>query len=243
MQPQTMQDDGFQQMTGAIPVEHLGANARGRFITKTYLHLLGAVMAFVGLEVYYFQSGIASNILQVIGSTGPLVLFGAFILVSYLATHVAHRVRSKPLQYLALAGFVVFWSLIFVPLLAYAQAYAAKYETNVIANAAGTTIIGFLGLTMIVFGTRKDFSFLRGIVFWGMFALIGVAVSSFFIGFELGTIFFAFGIALAGAAVLYDTSNVLHHYPEDRYVAASLNLFASIAMMFWYVLRIFMGRE
>jgi FtsH-binding integral membrane protein len=47
-------------------------------------------------------------------------------------------------------------------------------------------------------------------------------------------------IALAGGSVLYDTSNVLHHYPEDRYVAASLELFASIALMFWYVLRLFM---
>ena len=50
-------------------------------------------------------------------------------------------------------------------------------------------------------------------------------------------------VGLAGAAILYDTSNVLHHYPEDRYVAASLQLFASVAMMFWYVLRIFMSRE
>jgi FtsH-binding integral membrane protein len=50
-------------------------------------------------------------------------------------------------------------------------------------------------------------------------------------------------IGFAGAAVLYDTSNILHHYPEDRYVAASLQRFASIALMFWYVLRLFMSRD
>jgi FtsH-binding integral membrane protein len=50
-------------------------------------------------------------------------------------------------------------------------------------------------------------------------------------------------IAFAGAAVLYDTSNILHHYPQDKYVAASLELFASIALMFWYVLQLFMNRE
>ena len=43
--------------------------------------------------------------------------------------------------------------------------------------------------------------------------------------------------------ILYDTSNVLHHYPEDRYVAGALQLFASVALMFWYVLRIFMSRD
>ena len=50
-------------------------------------------------------------------------------------------------------------------------------------------------------------------------------------------------IGFAGAAVLYDTSNIMHHYPQDRYVAASMALFASIALMFWYILRLFMGRD
>ncbi len=243
MQPQSMQDDGFTQMTGAVPVEHLGADVRGRFIFKTYAHLLGAIMLFTGLEVVYFKTNLAGNILQSVSSMGALLFLGAFILVSYAASHIAHRVRSKPLQYAALIGFVVFESLFFVPLLWFAQDYALKNNTNVIANAAGTTIIGFLGLTMIVFGTRKDFSFLRGIVMWGVFVAIGVILASFFMGFELGTVFFAAMIALAGAAILYDTSNVLHHYPEDRYVAASLELFAGIAMMFWYILRLFISRD
>jgi FtsH-binding integral membrane protein len=48
-------------------------------------------------------------------------------------------------------------------------------------------------------------------------------------------------VALAGGAILFDTSNVLHRYPTDRHVAAALALFASVALMFWYVLRIFMA--
>ena len=47
---------------------------------------------------------------------------------------------------------------------------------------------------------------------------------------------------LGGAAILYDTSNVIHHYPEDRYVGAALQLFASVALLFWYVLQIFLAR-
>jgi len=62
-------------------------------------------------------------------------------------------------------------------------------------------------------------------------------------GFHLGTWFSVAMVGFAGAAILYDTSNVLHHYPEDRYVAASLELFASVALMFWYVLRLFMARD
>jgi FtsH-binding integral membrane protein len=62
-------------------------------------------------------------------------------------------------------------------------------------------------------------------------------------GFALGTYFSVAMVGIAGAAILYDTSNVLHHYPEDRYVAASLELFASVALMLWYILRIFMSRR
>ena len=91
--------------------------------------------------------------------------------------------------------------------------------------------------------TRKDFSFLRSMLVWGgMLALIGI-FGSFIFGYHMGTWFSLAMIGLAGAAVLYDTSNILYHYPRDRYVAASLELFASIALMFWYVLRLFMSRD
>ena len=95
----------------------------------------------------------------------------------------------------------------------------------------------------VAFITRKDFSFLRGILFWvGMLALVAI-IGGVLFGFVLGTWFSVAMIGFAGAAVLYDTSNILHHYPEDRHVAASLALFASIALMFWYVLRLFSSRD
>ena len=45
----------------------------------------------------------------------------------------------------------------------------------------------------------------------------------------------------AGASVLYTTSNVLHEYRIGQHVAASLALFASVALLFWYILRILMS--
>ena len=75
-----------------------------------------------------------------------------------------------------------------------------------------------------------------------MGAIVAI-VASLFTGFDLGTWFSVGMIGLAGAAILYDTSNVLHHYPEDRYVSASLSLFSSVAVLFWYVLRFFMASD
>jgi FtsH-binding integral membrane protein len=48
-------------------------------------------------------------------------------------------------------------------------------------------------------------------------------------------------VLFAGAAILYSTSNVFLHYRTDQYVAASLSLFASIALLFWYILRILLS--
>jgi FtsH-binding integral membrane protein len=91
--------------------------------------------------------------------------------------------------------------------------------------------------------TRKDFSFLGGLLRWGFIVALILIVASVLFGFHLGTFFSVAMIALAGGAILYDTSNVLHHYPEDRHVAAALELFASVALMFWYVLQLIMSRR
>ncbi len=91
--------------------------------------------------------------------------------------------------------------------------------------------------------TRKDFSFLRGVLMWGGVVAMLAIVGGILFGFELGTWFSVAMIGFAGAAILYDTSNVLHHFPEDRYVGAALQLFASVALMFWYVLRLFMSSD
>lgn len=221
------------------PVAMASAEARSTFIWRTYGHVALAILGFAGIESYLFSSGLAERIAVAMFGFNWLLILGAFMLVGMGASHVAHRVDSKPLQYAALAAFVVAQAIIFVPLLYLAMATAPA----VIESAAGVTLLGVAGLTAVVFVTKKDFSFLRGIMIWGgVLALVAIASAVLF-GFELGTWFSVAMIGFAGGAVLYDTSNVLHHFPEDRYVAAALQLFASIALMFWYVLRLFMSRD
>ena len=76
------------------------------------------------------------------------------------------------------------------------------------------------------------FLFLAPILSIGTCLAVGFVLCSYFIGFNVGN-WFAFAmVALASAFILYDTSNVLHHYRTDQYVAASLSLFASVASCF-----------
>jgi FtsH-binding integral membrane protein len=228
----------YEQSYQPTPVAAMDADVRGAFITKTYLHLFGAIGAFTLIEVFLFQSGLADRIAGVLMGGSWLIVLGGFLLVSWLATRAAFTARGLAAQYGALAGFILAESIIFVPLLVMANARAE----GLIGSAAGITLIGFGVLTGIVFYTRKDFSFMRGILIWAGFIALGAIVGAVIFNFNLGAWFSVAMIALAGGAILHDTSNVLYHYPEDRYVGAALQLFASVAMMFWYVLRLFMRR-
>jgi FtsH-binding integral membrane protein len=226
--------------TQRAPVAALDTDVRAQFVLRTYIHLFGAILVFAGIEWVLFMTGLAATIAEAMLSASWLLVLGGFLVVGWLASRTAHRAESMPAQYAALIGYVVAEAIIFVPLLFVAATYVGP---DVINKAAWVTLLGFAGLTAVVFMTRKDFSFLGGLLRWGgIMALVLIVVGVLF-GFELGTWFSVGMIALAGGAILYDTSNVLHHYPEDRYVAASLELFASVALMFWYVLRLFMSRD
>ena len=209
---------------------------RATFILRTYLHLASAVVGLVAVLYGLFSLGFAEPIAQAMLSISWLVPLGGFILVSWLASRAAHQAQALQTQYLALAAFIVAQALILVPLLVMAQQVAP----GTIESAASVTLLGFGGLTFIAFYTRKDFSFLRSLLIWGGVGALVLIVGGALFGYQLGTFFSVGMIVFAGAAILYDTSNVLHHYPKDRYVAASLELFASLGLLFWYVLSLFM---
>jgi uncharacterized protein len=216
-------------------------DSRARFIMRTYNHLFGALALFTLIEVFLFKTGLADSIaMSLLGTSyGWLLVMGGFMLVGWLASSTAANSRSLPAQYAALAGYVVAEAIIFVPLLYVAE----RYAPSTIRSAAAVSLLGFGGLTAIVFVTRKDFSFLRGVLMWAGIAALLLIVASVIFGFQLGTFFSVAMIGFAGAAILYDTSNVLRSFPEDRYVAAALQLFASVALLFWYVLRLFMSQR
>jgi FtsH-binding integral membrane protein len=124
-----------------------------------------------------------------------------------------------------------------IPLLCMAQ--LATGDASLIISAATATGGLFAMLTLAVFITRKDFSFLRSILIFGVLAAMGFIATAILFGFSLGPIFCYAMIALFCGYILHDTSNVLHHYRIGQHVAAALALFASVIMLFWYILRLY----
>ena len=222
----------------AAPVE------RAAFIRKTYILLAAAILAFIAVEAALFASGAAQMIASLIftgGSIGWLAVLGGFMLISWLSNRWAVSETSTAVQYAGLGVFVIAEAIIFVPLL-YVAAYASGDPTVIIK--AGIVSLGlFAGLTLTVFVTRTDFSWLAPILGIGGFAALGFIIASVLFGFTLGNVFAFIMVAFAGTAILYNTSQVLQRFNTKQHVAAALTLFASVALLFWYILRIFSSRR
>ena len=214
-------------------------NDRSQFINRTYMHLLGAILLFAGVEYWIFSTPYAEQMAIFMLEKSWMAVLGAFIVVSWIASHVAHSVESKGAQYAALAGFVIAEAIIFIPMFYIAMMVGPE----IIEYAVGITLLAFVALTAVAMISGRDFSFLRSFLMWGGLIALGTIFLGLAIGFHLGTYFSMAMIGLAGASILYDTSKILRDYPDDRYIAASLQLFASIALMLWYVLRLFLSRR
>jgi FtsH-binding integral membrane protein len=230
-----------------------GVSQRTRFIRLTYLHLFCAILAFAGL-LYLLMT----NDFLVEKVSYPFVEFAlggrwnwgvvlaAFMVVSFVADYWASHATSRGMQYLGLGFYVIAEAIIFVPLLAIVQAKTADIvargggDPNIIRDSAYVTLGIFTALTLSVFITKKDFSFLRSGLLMASGAAVMLIVLSLVFGFNLGIVFSVGMVLLAAAYILYQTSQVLAHYNPQQYVAASLALFSSVALMFWYVIRIFM---
>ena len=223
----------------AWSVAQSSAEQRADFIQKTYQHLALAILAFVGIEALLLNTPGIENLVQTMmgGRYSWLIVLGVFMVVSHFATSWAQSSTSLATQYFGLGLYVVAQAIIFVPIMYIASLYAP----DVIPKAGVTTLAVFGGLTAFVFMTKANFSFLGGILAVVSWAALGAIGISIVFGFNLGTWFSAAMVVFAGGAIVYQTSNIVHEYRPGQHVAAALALFASVALLFWYILRIFMG--
>lgn len=229
-------------MFGSTAIE-APAEARLTFIRKTYTHLAAAIYALVALEFIYFQVLPLDQWVPSLFSFrwGWMLLFLAYVVVSNVADSWARSDASVGKQYTGLFTYTFAFSVILCPLLWIANQFTTEIggsQFSPITVAAVGTLAIFGVLTATVFLTRQDFSFLGPILGIASMVLLGVVALAMFGWLNLGTGAFLVFVAFAGAAILYDTSNVLHHYRTDQYVAAALRLFASLGLLFWYVLQI-----
>lgn len=228
-----------QQVPNIEVVSQLSEQSRVAFYKKTYSHLAGAVLLFILVETLFFQiPAIVNFALSLTGGISWLLLLGGFMLVTNYAERLAIKSDDKQMHYAGLVLYVVAEAFIFIPLIFIAMVVAEGGAFNILYQAAILTVSLFTALSAIVFMTKKDFSFLKSALTIGFFIALGLIVAGTLFGFNLGLWFSVGMVVLASGSILYQTSNMIHKYQEHQYVAASLGLFASLMLLFWYILSI-----
>jgi FtsH-binding integral membrane protein len=223
-------------------VATLGVSERVAFLRRTYAHLGGAVILWAVATALFMKSDLSLRYMSWVADrplNGILVFIG-FIASGWAARSMAMHGSSKAIQYAGLALEVAAFTLLTQPVLWYAYFYSkstADFNELVLTAALLTGLI-FVGLTATVFITKKDFSFLRGILMVLTFAALGVMIASWIFGFQLGAIWCAVVIALMAGYILYETSSIMRDFPPTFHVAAALMLFSTVATLFIYVLRL-----
>lgn len=215
---------------------------KASFYRKTYLHVALAILAFILVESALLMFVPESLIIKMLsGSFVWLFILGGFWLASILANKWTMS-KSRATQYAGLAFYVLLEAIIFLPMIFIAMAMA-EAGIEMLLQAGLITLMLFVGLTGVALTSKRDFSFLRSIIIIGGFVSIGLILAGMLFGFNLGLWFSVGMVFLAGASILYETNQLKNVYTPNQYVGASLQLFSSIMLLFWYILRILMSRR
>jgi hypothetical protein len=242
-------------IAGAVAT--LGVSDRVAFLRKTYGLLGVSLIGFAALTAGFMRFATETSFrMSAWAFSGPwnwLLVLGLFMLVGYVAQRLAMSPSSRGLQLFGLGIGVAAQSVLLQPLLwivilkfgnrAMLQSgvLMSGQVASVLGQAVVITLAIFAGLTLTVFLTKKDFSFLRGALTIASFAALGVILASMAFGFSLGALFCGAMVLLMAGYILYQTSLVMSSFPPSGYVAAALLLFSTVATLFWYVLQLVMS--
>jgi uncharacterized protein len=240
-------------------VATLGVSDRVSFLRKTYAHLGVALILFAGITaaLFKFAPGLTWKMSTLFG-TSIFGMLGLILILVFLmagSEWLASHSESKAIQYTGLLlgiGLQVFMllPLIWLLMLKFGKPadlisasgklvpHMSATATSILVQAVVITLTIFIGLTLVVFISKKDFSFMRGGLVVFSFALLGIALASIMFGFSLGALFAGAIVLLMAGYILYETSVIMKDYPPTAHVAAALTLFVTVATMFRAILRI-----
>ena len=223
------------------PVAQSAASERISFYKKTYTHVALGVLVFMAFEAVLLRIDPLVDVMLSLQGYSWLFLLGGFMAVTWVAQNMAYRNSSKSMQYGGFILYIFAEAIIFVPLLYFAMSYGGGPQ--MIAQAAVITSGMFLGLTAAVMMTKTDFSILKTGLTVGFFIAIGLIIAGVIFGFNLGLWFSVGMVLLASGSILYSTHQIKNDFSSEQYVPAALSLFASLMLLFWYVLQILMSRR
>lgn len=204
------------------------------FIRKVYGLFFAATLFAIGGVLL----GFAYEPLMVFAIEHPFIMLFAMLGGVMGATALRHK---PGVNLVALFGFTTLTGVIISPLL-----YIISLKNPASILEAGILTVGiFGGLTAYVFISKRDFSFMRGLLVTGLIVVILTGLLNILI-IGSSALYFAGAVAtllLFSGFVLYDTSNIIRRYPTNEYVAGALALYLDAFNIFLALLRILNSRD
>lgn len=237
----------YPRTASAVPLARATPAARLSFLRKTYGLFFAGILAAAGGAMTALYTGDPIAVGKGV-MVPPLVAFVMQHMIISFVIYIAaffglSAVRHKPtVNVVALLGFTFVSGLFIAPALFVATLMAkmgATLSSNPVRDAFLLAGAGFGGLTAYALISRKDFSFLRGMLWMGLLVLLGAMLIGMFVGSQVFHLAIAsVGVLLFGAYVLYDTSRLLHSDEPITPVDAAISLYLDFLNLFLFLLQI-----
>lgn len=233
-------------------------NERVAYLRKVYTLLggaaliaivAGALCVSVGpTEAFRTDSGHKVMVPLVVAEMlkSPQLMYGAFGVLFALTFVASWTSRIKYLNVAMLFLVAAVMGLQLAPMVFVAQVFAGLGETMSASPVrdAGIMTGGVFGaVTLYVFTTKKDFSYLRAILFMGFWVVLAASILAIGLGSDVFSLAVAsVGALLAAGFLLYQTFWILRKSDMDDAVGDALTFLVQLRNLFMWILSMLMRR-
>jgi len=212
-----------------VPAAQAPVEERMAFLKKVYGLLslsviLSAAASWVTVSNEDFLTTVASNQMVFF-----LLALGSIFFVMWAR-------KKETMGIVALFSFTMLMGVSTAPIV-------LVYTGQAIINAAVLTGLVFAGLSLYTITSKRDFSFMGGMLTTGLIVLIiGGLLNAFVFQSSLGSFLYSSaGVFIFSGFIVYDTFNIMRRYPTDEHVSATLSLYLDILNLFMMLLHLLGG--
>lgn len=175
-----------------------------------------------------------------IGTMVPPALFLPLVVVEFVMVISAFWIRrgKKAIGYPFVFAFTFISGVTLYPTIAH---YANIGGNSLVLTAFSVTATGFAALSFYAYFSKRDFSFLGGMLTIGLFSLVGFSLVGMFtggFGGGLGLGISVLGVLIFSGYILYDISRYRQGLSDEMIPLAVMCLYLDFINLFLYVLRI-----
>jgi FtsH-binding integral membrane protein len=204
------------------------------YATQTSNQYMPSVLRTFALSLAFAILGTAAGVYVPVGLFLPLAILETVLLISAFFLR-----RRKAVSYTFVYSFTFLSGVTTYPIISH---YIATSGANTVFLALATTLTVFSGLAIYATKSKRNFSFLGGMLMAALLALIAISIFSIFWPLSsTGMLVYSFiGVLVFSGYVLFDISRMKHYgIRAEEVPLMALNLYLDFINLFISLLRIF----